>query len=217
MILSKKRLTKQSNETKVPRFHNSRKGNKVRYEANDNIMEKIDKAIRAIEKGKIERCQKKLAEGKKIFLKQQKLLRIADMEDDEWEVVKCYLSDNLASDSEEEKQLSRARRDAAANKKKREANKQKDKKETVSKCPITLFPSFCASNNKFSLRSSKFLSQTISKLLRNNCIEEIDQKSYCCNPLTVAESKKLQIALDLRHVNIFIKQNKFRYGKLTTL
>ena len=51
-------------------------------------MEKIDKAIRAIEKGKIERCQEKLAEGKKIFLKQQKLSRIADMEEDEWEVVK---------------------------------------------------------------------------------------------------------------------------------
>ena len=97
-------------------------------------MEKIDKAIHAIEKGKLERCQEKLAEDKKIFLKQQKLLRIADMEEDEWEVVKCYLSDNLAYDSEEEKQLSRARRDAAANKKKREANKQKDKKETVSKC-----------------------------------------------------------------------------------
>ena len=82
---------------------------------------------------------------------------------------------------------------------------------------IILSPSFCASNNKFSLRSSKFVSQTISKLLRNNCIEELDQKSYCCNPLSVAESKKLQIVLDLRHVNIFIKQNKFRYGKLTTL
>ena len=81
---------------------------------------------------------------------------------------------------------------------------------------IILSPSFCASNNKFSLRSSKFVSQTISKLLRNNCIEELDQKSYCCNPLTVAESKKLQIVLDLRHVNIFIKQNKFRYGKLIT-
>ena len=32
-------------------------------------MEKIDKVISAIEKGKIERCQEKLAEGKKIILK----------------------------------------------------------------------------------------------------------------------------------------------------
>ena len=64
-----------------------------------------------------------------IVLEQKKLLRIADREEDGWEVVKCYLSDDLASDSEDEKQLSRACRQAAANKKKREENKQKDKKK----------------------------------------------------------------------------------------
>ena len=56
------------------------------------------------------------------------MLKIADREEDGWEVVRCDLSDDLASESEDEKQLSRARREAAANKKKREANKQKDKK-----------------------------------------------------------------------------------------
>ena len=54
----------------------------------------------------------------------------------------------------------------------------------------TIAPSFYASNNKSSLRNSRFVSQTISRLLENNCIEVLDQKSYCCNPLTVAESKK---------------------------
>ena len=78
-------------------------------------------------------------------------------------------------------------------------------------------PSFYAPNNKFRLRNSKFVSQAISKLLRNNCIEELYQETYCCNPLTVAESKKLRLVLDLLHVNSFIKQNKFRYENLTTL
>ena len=41
----------------VPEFKN--KGNKMRYEANESIMEKINEAINAIEKGKIERCQEK--------------------------------------------------------------------------------------------------------------------------------------------------------------
>ena len=77
-------------------------------------MEKINEAISATEKGTTERCQEKLAEGKKIILKQQKLLRIADREVDGWEVIK---SDDLTSDSEDEKQLFRARREAAANKK----------------------------------------------------------------------------------------------------
>ena len=116
----------------VPEFKN--KGNKIRYEANNSIMEKIDEAISAIEKGKIERCQENL-EGKKIIFKQQKLLRIGDREEDGWEVVKYYLSDDLASDSEDEKQLSRARREAAGNKKKREANKQRDKKKQFRNAP----------------------------------------------------------------------------------
>ena len=82
---------------------------------------------------------------------------------------------------------------------------------------ITIPPLLYTPNSNFSLRNSKFVSQAISKLLRNNCIEELDQKTYCCNHLTVAESKKLRLALDLRHVNSFIKQNKFRYENLTTL
>ena len=57
------------------------------------------------------------------------MLKIADREEDRWEAVKCYLLDILASDSEDEKQFSRARREAAANKKKREAKKQKDKEK----------------------------------------------------------------------------------------
>ena len=119
----------------VPEFRN--KGNKIRYEANKSIMEKINEAVSAIEKGKIKRCQQKLAEGKKIILKQQKLLRIADREKDGQEVVKCYLSDNLASNSEDEKQLSRARREAAANKKKREASRQKDNKKQYRDGPLS--------------------------------------------------------------------------------
>ena len=98
-------------------------------------MEKIQEAISAIEKGKIERSQEKLAEGKEIILKQQKSLRIADREESGCEVVKCYLSDDLPSDSEDEKQLSEARREAATNKKKKEANKQKYKKKQFRNAP----------------------------------------------------------------------------------
>ena len=43
------------------------------------------------------------------------------------------------------------------------------------------------------------------------------RSKHCYNHLTVAESKKLRLVLDLRHVNSFIKQNKFRYENLTTL
>ena len=49
--------------------------------------------------------------------------------------------------------------------------------------------------------NSRFVSQAISKLFKNNCIEELDQKLYGGNPLTVAEIKKPRLVLDLRHVN----------------
>ena len=221
--------------------------------------------------------------------------------------MKYYLSDDLASHSEDEKQLARARREAAANRKKREANKQRDKKKQFRNAPSqkkiskslanhtrdtaalgitqnlkksvllaekkgafsispqieetettvnserdweisdkteeisvrgrlkenshfwknelkpslfvqnvidngyimplnTIPPSFYAPNNNSSLRNSRFVSQAISKLLKNNCMEELDQKLYCCNTLRVAESRKLRLVLDLRHVISFVKQ-----------
>ena len=57
-----------------------------------------------IKKGHIERSQEKLEESNGLLPKQKKLIRIADREEDGWEVVKCYLSDDLASDSEDEKE-----------------------------------------------------------------------------------------------------------------
>ena len=41
---------------------------------------------------------------------------------------------------------------------------------------ITIPPSFYAPNDKSSLRNSRFLSQAISKLRKNKCVEELDQK-----------------------------------------
>ena len=89
----------------IPEFKG--KGNKIRYKVDNNILQKIDDAMNVIEKGHIERCQERLKEGKTLILKQQKLIRIAERGEDGWEVVKCYLSDDLSSDSEDEKQLIR--------------------------------------------------------------------------------------------------------------
>ena len=89
---------KRIKSSTIPEFKS--KGNKICYEANNNILKKIDDAMNAIEKGHIDRSQERLKEGKALILKQQKLIRIADREEDGWEVVKCYLSDDLASDSD---------------------------------------------------------------------------------------------------------------------
>ena len=81
------------------------------------------------------RCQEKLKKGKTLILKQQKLITMADREEDGWEVVRFYLSHDLASDSDDEKQLSKDRRRAACNKKKRKAYKYKHRKEQFRNAP----------------------------------------------------------------------------------
>ena len=84
--------------------------------------------------------------------------------------------------------------------------------------PFTMIsPSFHTPDNKYSLRNSRFVSQAFSKLLKNNCIEELHQKLYYCNLFTEAKSKKILLVLNLRQVNSFINQNKFWYENLTTL
>ena len=50
--------------------------------------------------------------------------------------MKCYLSEDLVSDSEDEKQLNKARREAASYKKKWEANKLKDRKKQFRNAPF---------------------------------------------------------------------------------
>ena len=59
---------KRIKSSTIPEFKS--KSNKIHYEANNNILEKIDDTINSIEKGNIKRCQEKLKEGKALFVKQ---------------------------------------------------------------------------------------------------------------------------------------------------
>ena len=75
-------------------------------------------------------------------------------------------------------------------------------------------PPFFAKNNSSSLRNRDFVESEILSYLEKSYIQEINSASYCCNPLTVAEGKKLRLVLDLRHVNKFLNVQKFRYEDL---
>ena len=61
------------------------------------------------------------------------------------------------------------------------------------------------------------MTKSIYELLDKNCIDEIANMPYCCNPLTVAGSKKKpRLVLDLRHVNEYLDFPKFKYEDLKT-
>ena len=78
-------------------------------------------------------------------------------------------------------------------------------------------PPFLAKNNASSRNHPEFVTEAIQKLIKQNCVKEVDQVPFCCNPLTVATGKKLRLVLDLRHVNAHLKKFRFRYENLKTL
>ena len=67
------------------------------------------------------------------------------------------------------------------------------------------------------MKNRIFVETSIEELLRNKCVQETEHIPYCCNPLTVAEGNKLRLVLDLRHVNKYVKQQKFKYENLATV
>ena len=75
-----------------------------------------------------------------------------------WEVVKYNLSNDLASDSEDEKQLNKARGEVASNKKKREANKLSDRKKQFQNAPLFRrnIETFSKSNEEQSSHKNQF-------------------------------------------------------------
>ena len=75
-------------------------------------------------------------------------------------------------------------------------------------------PPFFAKNNRSSQRHRDFVESEIANCLQKSYIVEVDSLPYCCNPLTVAEGKKLRLVLDLRHVNPYLQKKKFRYEDL---
>ena len=88
------------------------RGNQKQFELNahiDSIFDRISSA-NASEKKEVDDF---VNEGKEIIRKRQKLIRIADKSTDGWEVVDEYVSDELASGSEDEKRLKKAK-DAAS-------------------------------------------------------------------------------------------------------
>ena len=77
-----------------PSFKSS--GNNDQFEHNLNMLETIDTVKQHLEAGRREEGVAVLENGRKVILKRQKLIRLADREENGWHVVKEYLADDLA-------------------------------------------------------------------------------------------------------------------------
>ena len=80
----------------------------------------MESALVALGNNDVEQANENLNAGKKLILKRLKAIKIADREEFGWAVVRHYESDEIASNTEDEKDIGRARRAAATEVKKRQ-------------------------------------------------------------------------------------------------
>lgn len=85
-------------------------------------MEIWKKTEHLLEKNSIKEAKDMITEGKKLTQSRIKLIRLADREG--WAVANAYISDDLASDTEDEKRIQRAVRTVAASTKAKIKNKK---------------------------------------------------------------------------------------------
>ena len=85
------------------------KGNRKEFQLNAQLDNILDKIQTENNHSNNEGISILVAEGKELIKKRQKLIRIADSTKDGWQVVNEYESDELASGSEDEKKLKKAK------------------------------------------------------------------------------------------------------------
>ena len=120
-----------------------RKGNEAQFLFNESVDERIDAAKRQLDlvptpddttKQTLKRAVSELDQGKEAIRVRQKHIRIADRSD--WGVVAEYEADELASDSDDEKKLYRARKERETKKRQAAAAlKRKPRQEGAARQP----------------------------------------------------------------------------------
>ena len=130
--LRKANKRKDPKEDTKPVYKFSKCWNEEQFEFNKSIYNKLEQAVE--ESDEAERVSL-FKEGMAKINKQNKILTVTDFYG--WETAQAYLADPIASDSEDEKKLKKARKKVKANKKqKRRAAKSKRRENPSSKRPF---------------------------------------------------------------------------------
>ena len=100
-----------------------KKGNQQQYDHCQQVLEKFDESLDHFRARSTEKLKRSLEEGAELVKKRIKAIKLADKSDYGWATVSEYLSDALASDSDDEKRMYRAEK--RAERKVKEKQRQK--------------------------------------------------------------------------------------------
>ncbi|PFX31643.1 hypothetical protein AWC38_SpisGene3542 [Stylophora pistillata] len=125
-----------------------RKGNQQQLDHAVQVLDKFDEASDALRAESYDKVKAALDSGTEVVSKRIKVIKMADKSEFGWSTVNEYLSDELASDSDDEKRMFRAERRAERKTKKRRRRfRPVDRKESASPTPT---PSYSRSGPPYS-------------------------------------------------------------------
>ena len=78
---------------------------------------------------------------------------------------------------------------------------------------ITFPPPLEADNHQSALEHANFVEESIGDLVQSRCVQESMSTPTVCSPLQVVANArgKLRLVIDLRYLNQFLVQRKFKY------
>lgn len=129
-MLKQTKRGKIYNSSSAPELKN--KDNKIRFEVKVEDNEKIDQALKSVKHWNVQKHLEKLKD-KEFLVKQLKLIIIAEREEDgkSWNVTYLTIYFQILSNSDDERQLFTAQREAVTNNKKSEAKKREREKNKL--------------------------------------------------------------------------------------
>lgn len=103
-----------------------KRGNEEQHKHNVKIFVKMQETSENLTENKVQRTQRNIAEGLDIIKHRQKLIKLADSSEAGWRAVNEYTKNPIASDSEDEKKISKAQTRAERKVKEAKVKKRKD-------------------------------------------------------------------------------------------